>query len=325
MKIALHILLITLLSYTPLLAQQLSDFNLYKDSWMLLNPASFSENYLFNGSTHSLGLSGRYQWIGLEEPPTTIGVQYQAVLESQNIAIGGSLINDQTGAIGTTGLYTTFSYLMPLQKYRNKTTQFLSIGLTAGMVQYRVNFSEITFNEPGTTSIPLDNQMQYYPDFGLGVFYYVDNKFYAGLSMPQLLQLSTQSATRDGSFSIERQAHYYAMIGGYLALGDKRNPIYLEPSAWLRYVANAPISADANLRINFRNVLWVGGGYSLSHNLHLEMGYIFKNKFAGRDWLKIGFGYTYNANDFGIELGNTLELNLTYAWGESKRLFCPFE
>ncbi len=317
--------IVLLLGISHIKAQQLSDYNFYRDNWMLLNPASFSENYLFNSSTHTLGVTGRYQWTELEEAPTTIGLQYQAVLEALNIGLGATLLNDQTGAIGTTGLYGTFSYIMPLQKSRSRVTQFLSFGINARMVQYRVNFSEITFNEPNQASTAMDNHLQYYPDFGLGVFYYIDNRFYMGASMPQLLNLNTQYTRRDESFSIERQAHYYAIMGGFIPFGGRQPTFYLEPSIWLRYVENTPISLDANLRLNFQNAFWLGAGYSISNTFHLDMGYTLQNRFSRNDWLKIGLGYTYNANTFGIELGNTFELNMTYAWGKSSRLICPFE
>ena len=212
------------------------------------------------------------------------------MLEALNIGLGATLLNDQTGAIGTTGFYGTFSYIMPLQKYRNRVTQFLSFGLNAGLVQYRVNFSEITFNEPSQASIPADNQLQYYPDFGLGVFYYIDNRFYMGASMPQLLNLNTQYSSREGGFSVERQAHYYAMMGGFIPFGGRQATFYLEPSVWLRYVENTPISLDANLRLNFQNAFWLGVGYSISNNLHVDMGYTFQDRFSGNDWLKIGLG-----------------------------------
>ena len=212
MKTTILYLIFFIAGVSTLFAQQLPDYEFYRNNWMLLNPASFSENYLFNGSTHTVGVTGRYQWIGLEEPPSTVGLQYQAVLEGLNIGLGGTLLNDQTGAIGTTGFYGTFSYQMPLKKRRGRVSQFLSFGLNAGMVQYRVNFSEITFAEANTASLPMDNQLQYYPDFGIGLFYYADKKFYLGLSMPQLLSLDQQ----DRGFTVERRPHFYAMIGGYL-------------------------------------------------------------------------------------------------------------
>lgn len=313
--------LIFMISGSWLFAQQLPDYEFYRDNWMMLNPASFSDNYLFNGVTHTVGVTGRYQWIGLDEPPRTIGLQYQAVLEGLNIGLGGTLLNDQTGAIGTTGFYGTFSYLMPLKKKRSRVTQFLSVGMNAGMVQYRVNFSEINFAEPSTANLPMSNQQQYYPDFGIGLFYYADNKFYLGLSVPQLLNINQES----NGFAIERQAHFYAMMGGFLGFGGKNARFFIEPSVWLRRVPEVPLSLDSNLRLNFQNVFWLGAGYSLSNALHADLGYTFRDRFTIGDFMKIGVGYAFNAKEYGIELGNTFELNISYAWGKSDRLICPFE
>lgn len=314
-----------LLSSLSLFAQQLPNYSFYKNNWLLLNPATFSENYLFNGNTNTLGLTGRYQWTGLENPPNTFGVSYQSVLEGMNIGIGGTLTHDQTGAISTTSFHGTFSYLIPLQKKRSKITQLLSFGLSAGMVHYQVDFSRITFTEPSLATMSMNNQTQQYPDFGIGLFYYADNKFYLGLSMPQLFDFSNQTSTTDGDFMIERRPHFYGLIGGYLPFGGNNPSFYLEPSIWVRHVSNTPLSVDGNLRLNYRNLFWIGAGYSLSNSLNAEIGYTFKDRFSIGDYLKIGLGYSFNASEYGVELGNTFELTASYAWGKSRRLVCPFE
>lgn len=300
--------------------QQLSSYNLYRNNWMLLNPASFSQNYLLNSSTQSVGVTGRYQWQGLEESPTTTGLQYQQVIEALNVGLGATIINDQTGAIGSTSAHGTFSYIMPIQKKRSRVTQFLSIGFNVGVLQYKVNFSQITFNEP-STSIPSDNQRQYELDAGLGLFYYVDNKFYMGLSIPQLLPLKTQIRQSTIDFFQQQEPHFYSIIGTYLPIGK----FLLEPSVWIRYLPNTPLSMDGMIRLNYQNNLWIGAGYSLSKNINAELGYIFKNNVTNANYLTMGLAYAFNTNSYGVSLGSTFELNISYAWGKSNRLLCPFE
>ncbi|MCB9267141.1 MAG: PorP/SprF family type IX secretion system membrane protein [Lewinellaceae bacterium] len=315
MKTIFTTLILIAAGCTLAVAQQRSTYNLYRENWMLLNPASFSEDYLIQSKTQSLAVTGRYQWTGLEDAPQTVGLQYQQVLEAQRIAVGGSLLNDQTGAIGSTELFVNTAYQLVLDRRKN---QFLSLGLGAGIVQYRVNFSEITFQEP-TAALPADNQLLYYPDFSLGAFYYLDNTFFAGLSVPQVFHLNTQG--KDG-FRAERTPHYMAMAGGYIPLRASRGFSYLEPSAMLKAAPGLPLNLDVNLRYNHQNAFWIGTGYNLAAGIHLETGYYLAPGGADNR-LRLGLGYTARSDALRDALGNTFELHASYSWGKSGLVRCP--
>ncbi len=315
-----RIYLLFVLSYCislQLIAQQRSTYNLYRENWMLLNPASFSEAYLINSQTQTFSATGRYQWSELENSPATVGLQFQKVLEEKNLAFGGSLQNDQTGAIGTTELHINSSYQL---KIYGRQTQFISMGLNAGMVQYRVRFSEIEFSEPGA-SIPSENLQHYYPDFGIGAFYYLDNKIFAGFSIPQIFDLNTGLV---GDFKTESVPHYLGMVGGFIPLRKWGKFSFLEPSAMIKKVSGIPVNFDLNLRYNHHNQLWIGLGYNNASGAHLETGFYIPNKWQSDAGLKIGMGYTLRTDALRQALGNTFELNVAWSWGQSTVIRCPF-
>jgi type IX secretion system PorP/SprF family membrane protein len=306
---------------TILYGQQLPDYSVYRNSWMLTNPASFARNYLIQAHTQTLSITSRYQWTKLADAPKTMGVQYQNILEEQHISIGGSLINDQTGAIGSTLFQGNFAYMIPLSTSR-KAKQLLSIGLSAGLLQYRVHLSEITFNEAFQNNMPLDNQLAYTPNFGLGVFYYMDNIFYINAAIPQIFNPRRTLSNTD--FVHQKHTHYYASIGGFIPFSNRIKQVFqLEPSIKIRYIEGLPINLEMATQFHYKNLFWLGGAYNLTDAYHLELGYILPNQFQSKNTLQIGLNYTYNANSFGNVLGNTFELNISYSWGESQILTCP--
>lgn len=309
-----------LLIVSFLWAQQHPLHNLYRENWLLINPASFSDQYLINSNTNTLALTGRYQWTALPESPATIGLQYQTVKEEQNIALGGMLIADQTGAIGNVGAYANCSYRIQLGR---QPTQFLSIGFNAGVQQYRVDFHDITFANPGAASAPADNLQQLFFDFGFGAFYYFDNLFYAGVSMPQFFNVYSLASNDYDGINIDKVPHYNAVIGGYVPFGSGATFSYLEPSAWVKYVQGVPVGVNYNLRYNYRNIFWLGGGGDLAHNYHVETGFVLSGGSSRRN-LFLGLGYDFNANGFSSALGHTFEINLSYGWGRARSLRCPF-
>jgi type IX secretion system PorP/SprF family membrane protein len=312
-KILMTTLIVTVLCSFAF-AQQRSAYNLYRENWLALNPAAFSEDFLIQSRTKVLSATGRYQWLGLEESPQTIGLQYQQVLEEHHLAIGGSLVNDQTGAIGSTELFANIAYQLMLDASGN---QFLSLGLGTGVVQYRVDYSEITFQQE-TGNIPTGGLSVYYPDFSLGIFYYLDNTVYAGLSIPQVFQLGMDG---ENAMSPDRVPHYMGVVGGFIPMRTGRRFSYLEPSLMLRAVAGLPINIEANMRYNHQNVFWLGAGYNTAAGINAEVGYYFQ--WQKERLIRLGFGYTVRTDAVSQALGNTFELNATYSWGESGLVRCP--
>ena len=80
---------------------------------------------------------------------------------------GGFLVNDQTGPTGFTGAYGRIAGIVT----DDPTYGGLSIGLSAGMVQYRVKSSDIILRDANDQLGTVD-QNQLFPDVGLGVFFY---------------------------------------------------------------------------------------------------------------------------------------------------------
>ena len=301
-------------------AQQLPLFSVYRNQGQVLNPAAISDDYLINEMNLSANITYRKQWLGLKEAPTTQIASFEYILpNSTNIITGGHIVNDKTGKLGQTGIYGRFAYTINMG-HRSK--QALVVGLGAGLVQYRANLAEIEFAESEDFGLLNDNTI--FPDFSIGAFYYQKDKLYAGISVPQIFGLKTvfRDTADQRTFDIQRVQHIYGLVGMYFDVAwFGSSTSFIEPSIWLRYVPNSPISADVNVRYQISDFYWIGlgGGIGLgdeiSSGLHFETGFKLGEalNIQNGQW-KIGFAYDVPLNQYRSLFGNTFEVNVSYAW-----------
>ncbi len=299
-------------------SQQTPLFTVYRDQWAILNPAVLSNNYLINERTMSLSATHHRQWWGLPNSPSTQLLNWEWVQEDYNSIWGAHLANDRTGEIGQAGLHVRYAYRLQLGR---RSDQSLTIGLSAGMVQYRANLSEITFPDPNTS--PTSDDRLLYPDFGLGVFYHYEDRYYAGLSVPQAFGLTTNFESDGNAFSIKRVQHLMAVVGGYWSItwfGNETS--FVEPSLWLKWTPNAPPNLNLNARCQISELVWAGTGLNtglgqqLGAALQLEAGMVFGEQVGLLNGqFKVGFGFELPLlNRLGNYFGQSGELNLVYSW-----------
>lgn len=298
-------------------AQQLSLFTQYRENSSIINPAAVESDFLAFGNNISFGASYRAQWVGLPGNPQTQtirGTFFADGMRGVALMVGGQLINDVTGPTGFTGFYGRIAGVL------SDDPQYggLSIGLSAGMVQYRVKGSQIVLRDENDVLGGLD-QSQLFPDVGVGLFFYkavgggysADNYIYGGLSVPQVLGLDFTFQNEKGEYYSRRIQHFYGMLGFYKFFDDNS---FLEPSVWVKYAPNAPTNADVNIRYQLPSALWVGTGVSTGGSLHLEAGFSLGDNVGLDNLIRLGYGYDYSFSSFGPTAGSTHEINLTFSF-----------
>lgn len=319
MKKLITLFIALFLASSFLEAQQLPLYNIYRDHWNILNPAAVSNNYLINEWEQSIGVSYRHQWLGIEGAPATGVANWEWVRDDLNSVFGGHIINDRTGEISQTGVYGQYAYKI---EFGGRADQSVTIGLSAGLVQYRANLSEIQFFDAQEESVTDDNLL--HPDFGLGVFYHFEDRYYAGISMPQIIGLNTRFVTPDRDFNIDRVQHLYAVVGGYFQVtwfGNETS--FVEPSMWVKYAPNAPLNIDLNARYQISELIWVGTGvgtgFGIDQSLamHFETGLILgeqSNIMNGQ--FKVGMGFDLPiSGGYGADFKSAIEINMIYSFG----------
>jgi type IX secretion system PorP/SprF family membrane protein len=315
----LHLLFALLLCVQILPAQQLSLFTQYRENLGILNPAAVSADYLIYESNISLGASYRAQWTSFDANPTTQtihGTYLNASTYAFNMFAGGYLLNDQTGPTGLTGLYGRVGGILTDDPYYGG----ISLGISLGLVQFRLRASELRFRDPDDVVAAGGDQSQLYPDAGAGVFAYKrldggifeDDVVYAGVSVPQVMGLDLTFRNDLGEYSTQRVQHFYGVLGFYKFFDEYS---FLEPSLWVKYTPNAPVNVDFNLRYQTAYNFWIGTGLSTAGNFHMEGGVLLGDTGFG-NLLRLGYGFDYAFTTYGPFVGSTHEINLTYTFGE---------
>ena len=277
-----------------------------------------SNNYLINEFSTSVGVSYRNQWVNVEDAPTTQLLNFEWISDERRAIFGGHIINDQTGKIGQTGIYGNYAYRLNLGK---RSDQSLAIGLSAGVVQYSAQLSQIQFFDIEEQPLTDDNFV--FPDFGMGIFYHYSDKYYAGFSIPQTFSLETRFEATDRTFAFDRIQHLYFVAGGYYQVtwfGNETS--FVEPSVWIRYVPDAPLSIDLNARYQISELVWAGLGLGTAFGVgtgsrvNFEVGVVLGEQInLTKGQLKLGMAFdSHVAGEIRDFFGTSFEANAVYSF-----------
>ena len=265
--------LLPLLLLVPLFsaAQQLPQLSQYAFNDYVHNPAVAGSRPMFE-----LRSSHRNQWMGIQDAPRTFTLSAITPLGRKS-GFGGWIYTDHTGPTRRTGMQLTYAYHMNLTADLK-----LSLALSAGLQQFLIDGSKITFHDANETVIDDQVRGQILPDFAFGAYAY-HAKYWVGISLPQIAQnkvyfFDTQTST------LNKLEDHYMLMGGYRwALNED---IVLEPQALVKYVSPVPPKIDLTAVAKYRNQVWLGLTWRSSDAISVMIGATLKNTFQ--------FGYAYD-------------------------------
>ncbi|NNE29384.1 MAG: type IX secretion system membrane protein PorP/SprF, partial [Saprospiraceae bacterium] len=297
-------------------AQHLPLYSAQNDHIGVVNPAGLNQDQMIEGHYQTFGASFRRQWLQFDNGPITQFIRGDYIFHNGSttgLIFGGHLINDRTGPTGFTGAFGRFGAFLSDDPHYGG----VGLALHGGLVQYRVNVSDIRLRDLDDVLIGNDKS-ELYPDLGVGLFawkklsggFFDDAHVYGGVSVPQILGLDLAFETENEGFSLKRVQHLYATAGCYKPLEDNR---FLQLSAWGIYAPGAPIRADLNIRFQATENFWVGAGGSSSGAIQLETGIV---TFPTGDYdrrLRIGYLFEYSFQTFGPDAGSSHQLQLVYS------------
>jgi type IX secretion system PorP/SprF family membrane protein len=290
MRKILSILIAGFLS-TVAYTQQDAHYTNFMFNKLAINPA-------FAGSREVSSLTGlfRQQWVGFKGAPSTAVLNFHSPMANDKVGFGLGVVGDQLGLTRSLDLTMSYSYRIPVGEGK------LAVGLSGTVRNFQVDWNKADPTQINDAQIPVSQASKFVPNFGAGVYYY-HNRFYAGVSVPKLLNSSIDFRGTSSQISISRERrHLYAMGGLILPLGDK---VKFTPNVLLKLVENSPFDADLNLSFLFLDVLTVGGTYRLGDSFDALLHYQITPQ------LRVGFGYDftttqlrkYNDGSFEVLLG----------------------
>jgi type IX secretion system PorP/SprF family membrane protein len=278
-------ILIVIISVTQLSAQQLPHYSNYMLNDYPMNPAVGGSRPYFEGLSNN-----RYQWIGITDAPRTYILSVNGPTKNLKMGLGGVVFTDIVGPTRRTGFNLSYAYhLKASEKVR------VSMGISAGLLQFVIDGSKITKYHPHDNVISGGVETSYLPDFGAGVYAYsTDHKWYLGASVPQIIQnkIKFYDYTETG---LSKLAMHYYVTGGYqFGLGDN---FKIEPSTCLKFVDPAPFQFDLGLRAIYKDKIWIGGAFRYLDAISALVGFTMQEN--------ITFAYSYDFTSTDIKKYST--------------------
>lgn len=288
------------------IAQQLPQYTQYMLNEMAINPAVAGRD-----DFAEVRSDNRRQWVGVTDAPRTYNLSLQGPITGKNMGLGMNLYTDIVGPTRRTGL--SFSYAYHL---RFKNDLHLSLGLSAGLLQWGIDGNKIKLREEGDQQLYTTYQNAIVPDFGTGLYFYKKKKFYFGLSLPQIYQAPI--GLYDGAVKNSRITRQLNITGAYRIKIDES--LEVEPSFLIKYESPAPMKLDIGGRVIYKEQAWAGLTYRHKDALSFLLGYMYK------DYLMIGYSYDitttqlrkYSSGSHELLLGLKFNRKQASAWKSTK-------
>ena len=269
-------------------AQQDAQFTQYMYNTININPA-------YAGSRGALSIFAlhRTQWVGLEGAPVTNAVSINTPLNSNNLGLGVSVINDKIGPTHENTISADLSYTVPTSE-----TFKLSFGVKATANLFDL---DVTRLNPADDDPALhDYSNKFTPNIGAGVYWHSD-KAYVGLSVPNFIQTNRYD---DNEVAIFKEQINYYLIAGYVF--DLNSSIKFKPAILTKMVKGAPLQMDISGNFMFNDKFMVGVAYRWSAALSAMVG------FQVSEGLYIGYGYDHETTNLNNYNSGSHEIFLRY-------------
>lgn len=287
----------------PLSAFAQSDhhYTMFMYNKLLYNPA-----YTGNKNLTSANASYRKQWSAIEGAPKSLNVTIDGPVGSymkpfRKVAIGFTAANEQTGVETNSAIRGYYAYRISFSK------SVLSFGLSAGINLYSAAYSDLSLSNQNDPNFNTNLKNEVLPNFGTGV-YWSGDKFYCGLSVPNLVQNNYDKHEIKLGNNIAQQIRGYYLGGGYVF--DASETIKIEPQVLMRYAVDGrrglPFNSDFNLSAIAYDRILIGATYrtdkSVEGVIHVQ---VTRN-------INIGYAYDYVMSALNGYSGGTHEIVIGY-------------
>ena len=279
----------------------------YRNREIMVNPAyvgSVKDTY------RRLSVGAAWQWVGMKGAPKTQELQFQSGIANAG-GVGGWLYHESYGVTDIIQLAGTYSYSFVLSEGHN-----LALGLS---------LSALTISEDMVSGIDDPNDPMFTQstprvwgfNSGFGAMYYTD-KYYVGLSMPQLLTNNWEEGVSEpklkNTFKFDQLQFY--LTGGYVF--EISDDVSLMPNALLQFSGSSSFGYEAMIRGDYKRRVAVGVGYGYDKMLKAEVGVFITKEVSVGYRYEQSFGKTYK------HLSGSHLINFSVIWDRDKnasRLF----
>jgi type IX secretion system PorP/SprF family membrane protein len=220
-------------------------------------------------------LTVRQQWMGIKGAPQTVALSGHTLLGRAE-GVGGYLFNDNYGPIMRTGMLASFAHHL-----RVGSKQKIAFGVSLSAFQYTLDETKLDFGDgvqDATVGAP-SKESAFVPDANFGVYFYQDERFFAGASVAQLFQWNIKVGTTNQN----KMVRHYFLLGGYRF--DINKDFKVEPSVLGKATESSPVQFDINCKGYYKKNYWLGVSYRTDNSIIALLGVKYQIYY---------FGYAYD-------------------------------
>lgn len=225
--------------------------------------------------------------------------------------VGLSIVNDKTGLYNRFSINASYSYHLGLSPTTN-----LAAGFSAGILKVGRNGAKSTFSNGDPTDPAqgnVSNVFKIRPDLAAGLWLY-SSEFFVGLSAQQIIP--SKIAFVDDTLGFKLIPHLFATTGYRFLINEDINAI---PSVMVKYVSGSPTTPqfDLNLKVQYQDLLWLGGSYRLKDGYAAMLGLNVGNTF------NVGYAYDFTQTPLRTVSNGTHEIIIGFLIGNRYGDTCP--
>lgn len=288
------------------LAQQYPVFTQYYFNELVINPAYAGNHVQFSAST-----SYRNQWVNFPGAPKTMSFSAHSSFMNGKLGLGILVNRDEIGSYKNNNVYLMYSYNIRFPK------STLAAGLQTGFNLLGADYSKLDLLDGTDPSFNVFvNELK--PNFGAGIYYNRKN-FFAGFSVPFILNNSVATTFEGLLNEIKERRYYFFRTGAIFPLGGNPN-VKINPSILLRSQEGMALSLDINNAFIFYDALSVGVSLRSGDSFITFIDLKISEKFH------FAYSYDWTQSDIAIFSNGTHEFMLNYRAKISvvhKDLQCP--
>lgn len=302
-----------LLCATVIEAQQEAHYTQFMYNNILNNPG-------FAGSRRVPNLTATYrnQWMGFQGNPISYLLSLDMPISNDRLGTGIVLGNQSEGITQRQYGKLVFSYAAIKTQ---KATLRMGMNMSVSQYRYDLQDPDIYVEDKQDASLQQETPRFINANVGIGV-YFDTEKFYAGISIPNLNKNAIAIGANPASNTIGReQRHVYFMAGGLIPMGSGN--LIFKPSLLYKYVANAPFSLDVNASVMIQKQFTVGASYRVGESGNTGDSIDFLGFVQATDKLGFGFSYDHTLSALKNYSSGTIEALVRYDFGPTNGLKNP--
>lgn len=269
-------------------AQQDPMYTHYMENTLVINPG-------YAGSRDALTIAAlhRSQWVDYKGAPITQTIMFHTPLRNEHLGVGMSVMNDKIGPANKTSVFADFAYRMDLTK-KSK----LALGLSAGANIFKSNLNTLQLDQQIDPVFQTNVNNKITPNFGFGA-YYSRERFYAGVSTPNLIQNKYSEIKQPNGTSLigKEQRHFFFIAGAVFNLTENLD---FKPTTFVKVTSGAPIQADVTASFIIMQKLLLGAMYRTGDSFGGLIGFNITNEFH----VGYSFDWSYGVKTFKYNQGS---------------------